>query len=475
MTSTNAQQIPAAAGEYSTPSYPAIQNESAWRLDRLEVGFFHYRVMAIIGAGLLVESYENFLASSVLAALQKEGWTNIHITSLFLSVTFAGLLVGGLLAGILGDHVGRKKGYQLNLLLFGGGGFAAFFAPNMDVLIALRFIMGIGIGSEIVLGYSTLAEFVPPSKRGRLFAILSFVTHGGGFFASIIGAAVIPTLGWRWMFMIAAIGAAIVWYFRRYMPESPRWLESRGRFDEARAVMDQIEAVAYKGKVPPLIPPATICEAREAESKPIEQARAWDLFKPKYLRTFIVGLLVMVTMQVCLYGIVMWMPTFFVSQGYTMQQALKWNAIVAFGQPVSSIALIFVVDKIGRKALLIGSSALSVALSTVYITSNDQPVIMLLTTGFVFMVMSQILMTVGQGLYLSEIFPTKLRSRGVGFVSSVSRAIQIGVQAAIPAIYGLYKVAGIMVAADFVLVTFAAGLLFLGVETRKRSLEEISN
>ncbi|MGU7775720.1 MFS transporter [Burkholderia sp. MR1-5-21] len=448
-------------------------NESAIRLDRLPVGAFHFRIMAIIAAGLFVESSETFLAGSVLAALQKSGWSNFHLTSVFVSVTFAGLLAGGWMAGLLGDHFGRKKGYQINLLIFGGAAFAAFFAPNMNALIALRFVMGIGLGAELVLGYSALAEFVPPHTRGRLSAIMSFISHGGGFAASFCGAWVIPHLGWRYMFMIAAVGSGIVWFFRRYMPESPRWLESKSRIAEAREVLDQIERIAYSGEKPPPLPADQTL--RVQNTLPPAKVKARELFSNRYLRSTCIGLLVMVTMQVCLYGLVTWLPTFFVSQGHTMEDALRWNAIVSIGQPISGILLIIIIDKVGRKVLLAGAAVLAVAFSPFYLMSSNQPVFMMLATGFVFMMLAQILMTVGQGTYLSEIFPTKLRSRGVGLTSSVSRGLQIGVQIAVPAIYTAYKMSGILIAVDIVLVIFAICLCTFGAETRRRSLEHIEN
>ena len=105
----------------------------------------------------------------------------------------------------------------------------------MTVLIILRFIMGIGLGAELVVGYASFAEFVPPERRGRMVALLSAVSNSAVFVAALISLWVIPTLGWRYMFAIVGVGALIVWFLRKWMPESPRWLEAVGRNDEAEA------------------------------------------------------------------------------------------------------------------------------------------------------------------------------------------------------------------------------------------------
>lgn len=454
-----------------TPIDSASWSESATRLDRLPVGRFHFRIMSIIGAGLFVDAFEVILASSVLGALQKSGWSNLHLTSLFVSATFAGLLIGGWMAGMVGDHVGRKASYQLNLLIFGGASFAAFFAPSMYFLIGCRFIMGIGLGAELVLGYSTLAEFVPPSKRGRLSAAMALITQTGGFAASLASAWVIPHMGWRYMFLIAALGASIVWFMRRFMPESPRWLESRGRLVESRAILDSIEVEAYRGQPRP----ADVVRPIEAGlAKAAPKLRVWALFSPKYLRSTLIGVLVMATMQVCLYGLVTWLPTFFVSLGHSMEEALRWNAYIAIGQPVGGIIAIAFVDRIGRKAMLCTAAMTAIVMSVIYLTATVETPALLVTMGLIFMVVTSVLTVVGQGIYLSELFPTQLRARGAGISSSLSRMLSIGVQALVPIIFATYHINGILLAVDGVLIFFTVVLLTFGVETKQRRLESIA-
>src|SRR6202034_1649500 len=133
----------------------------------------------------------------------------------------------------------------------------AAFVQNMDQLIICRFVQGLGLGAEIVVGYSTLTEFVPPKSRGRWLSFMAFLTVCGFPVTAILSYLIIPTWGWRPMFIIAGVGSLIVWYLRKNLPESPRWLESQGRTEEAKALMQKIETESAAGKpLPPGVVPA---------------------------------------------------------------------------------------------------------------------------------------------------------------------------------------------------------------------------
>src|SRR6202012_4174395 len=126
-----------------------------------------------------------------------------------------GLSVGALFAGVIGDKLGRTAAYQFNLILFGAFSVLAAFAPDMWWLIAARFIMGIGLGAEYVIGYGFISEFAPPPVRGRCIAIVALGSNFAVMLSSLIGLIVIPTLGWRWMFVIAGVMAVFVWLLRK--------------------------------------------------------------------------------------------------------------------------------------------------------------------------------------------------------------------------------------------------------------------
>src|SRR6201994_3513629 len=210
------------------------------RLDRLPTSSFHYRMLGLIGGGMFLDAFEIYLQGAVLAALLGIGYSTPAQNANFISVTFAGMVVGAWFAGILGDRYGRRFSYQANLLIFGLASLAGAAAPSMEWLIAARFIMGIGLGAEIVVGYVTIAEIVPPSSRGKWGSAPAVITNSALFVSALVGRAVIPTYGWRWMFVMVGLGALVVWYLRKRMPESPRWLEAHGHANEAERGLGEI-------------------------------------------------------------------------------------------------------------------------------------------------------------------------------------------------------------------------------------------
>ena len=137
------------------------------RLDRLPISSFHYRIFWLIGAGMFFDGYDLYVGASVMGAAVQSKFATLAQVPQFISWTFVGMTIGAVVAGFLGDRYGRRFTYQANLMVFGLASLASALAPNMAFLIVCRFVMGVGLGAENVVGYSTLTEFVPPSARGR--------------------------------------------------------------------------------------------------------------------------------------------------------------------------------------------------------------------------------------------------------------------------------------------------------------------
>src|SRR6201998_2998256 len=275
---------------------------NAWaRLDRLPISSFHYRVFWLVGAGMFFDGYDLYVAGGVLAATIQTKFSTLPQNLQFVSLTFLGMTIGSLITGFVGDKYGRRFTYQINLLIFGLASLAAAFAQDMTQLIACRFVQGLGLGAEIVVGYSTMTEFVPPKTRGRWLSMMAFIVVAGFPATSLLGYLIIPNFGWRPMFVIAGIGSLVVWYLRKNLPESPRWLEAQGRSAEAESLMQAIEAEAGGGKpLPPIVAP------RPAAAKPLPpivvpapapQVAAADMLKPPLLQRLIVGCWVLITIN----------------------------------------------------------------------------------------------------------------------------------------------------------------------------------
>src|SRR5881227_433647 len=320
------------------------------RLDRLPISSFHYRVFWLVGAGMFFDGYDLYVAGGVLAATVQSKFSTVPQNLQFISLTFVGMTIGSLLTGFVGDKYGRRFTYQVNLLIFGLASLAAAFAQDMTQLIICRFVQGLGLGAEIVVGYSTLTEFVPPKTRGRWLSMMAFLVVAGFPATALLGYLIIPNFGWRPMFVIAAVGSLIVWYLRKNLPESPRWLESQGRTEEAESLMQSIEKeAAGTGTLPPVVVPAAV-----------PQVSASDMLKPPLLQRMIVGSWVLITINTLIFGFVIFLPQFFLRQGLTIANSLGYTLVLSAGSLVGCALGAYLSDAIGRRASIIGASLVTI-------------------------------------------------------------------------------------------------------------------
>src|SRR6201991_4751509 len=294
------------------------------RLDRLPISSFHYRIFGLVGAGMFFDGYDLYVAGGVLASAIQTKFSTLPQNLQFISLTFVGMTVGALVTGFVGDRFGRRFTYQINLLIFGLASLAAAFAQDMPQLIACRFVQGLGLGAEIVVGYSTMTEFVPPQVRGRWLSMMAFIVVAGFPATALLGYLIIPSFGWRPMFVIAGLGSLFVWYLRKNLPESPRWLESEGRDEEAEALMQAIEKESAGGAtLPPVVVPA-----------PVPQVAAMDMLKPPLLQRLLVGCWVLITINTLIFGFVIFLPQFFLRQGLTITNSLAYTLVLSIGSLV---------------------------------------------------------------------------------------------------------------------------------------------
>jgi len=439
-------------------------------MDRLPLGRFHRRLLALIGAGMFLDGFEIYLTAAVLVALVKSGWSDMAHNAAFISLTFLGMVIGAWAAGILGDRYGRRFTYQFNLLLFGGGSLLAAFSPNMQVLLALRFVMGMGLGAEIVAGYATLTEFVPASHRGRMIGWLAVITNSSLFVSTFLGMWLIPAFGWRVMFGIVGVAAMIIWALRKNMPESPRWLEIQGRHEEANFVVARMEAecgVVFSA------------DSRQASSTRYsapkrEQVSVWSVFKPPILRRTLLGILLNIVTGFCLYGFINWLPTFLVKQGVSTASSLLWTAVMGIGAPAGALLGMFLSDRVGRKPVIIGASLWAAFLGILFahcgVDANGKG---LMLTGFLLYIGVYVLMAVGFALHVPELFRTEYRLRGTAVCGTAGRIATACVQYVVVWLFMIGGLTGVVSLLVGLLLVQAVAFAVFGMETAKRSLESI--
>ena len=434
------------------------------RLDRLPVGPFNYRIMWLIGAGMFLDGFDIYVAGTVLGATLHSGFSTLAQNAIFVSVTFVGMMIGAVGTGFLGDRFGRRFTYQMNLLLFGAASLAAAFAPNMTVLIALRLMIGIGLGAENVVGYSTMTEFVPAASRGRWLGLMAVFVVTGLPVASLVGWLIIPAFGWRTMFVIGGLGALVIWYMRKKLPESPRWLESVGRGDEAEALLQEIESEV--SKTAPLPPVAAAAPQSDAP-----RAGMAELFSGRLLSRLIVGCICLIVINTLLYGFVTWLPTFFIKQGLSVASSFGYSLIMGLGAPIGSAIGAMTADAWGRKPTIIGASAMAVVMGLIYPNVSDPA--FLLPVGFLLTVPIYVLVALLFAIYIPELFPTEIRLRASGICQSVGRGATIVTPFIVVWLFSVHGIAGVMALMVGLLILQIIVVALFGIEPRNRRLEEM--
>jgi MFS transporter, putative metabolite:H+ symporter len=435
------------------------------RLDRLPISSFHYRIFWLVGAGMFFDGYDLYIAGGVLASAVQSKFSTMPQNLQFISLTFVGMTVGALITGFVGDKFGRRFTYQINLLIFGLASLAAAFAPNMTVLIACRFLQGLGLGAEIVVGYSTLTEFVPPKTRGRWLSMMAFLTVTGFPVTALLGYLIIPAFGWRPMFIIAGVGSLIVWYLRKNLPESPRWLESQGRTEEAEALMQAIEKESGGGKpLPPLVVSAQVA-----------QVTASDMLKPPLLQRMIVGSWVLITINTLIFGFVIFLPQFFLRQGLTIANSLAYTLVLSAASLVGCALGAYLSDALGRRWSIIGASIVTIVTGYIYARFNaasDPEVV--LSVGFVLIVAIYVQTAILFGVYTTELFPTEIRLRANGICNTLGRGATVVSPFIVGALMASYQLPGVVWLMIGLVVVQIVVVWAWGVEPRNRGLEEVA-
>jgi MFS transporter, putative metabolite:H+ symporter len=412
---------------------------------------------------MFFDGFDIYVAGAVLGATLKSGFSTMGQNAQFVSVTFLGMMLGAFFTGFLGDKYGRRFTYQANLAIFGIASIASAFAPSMFVLILLRFAMGAGLGAENVVGYATMTEFVPPQARGRWLGIVSVFVVSGLPVTGLLGTLLIPRFGWRIMFVLGGVGAMVVWYLRKALPESPRWLESVGRTKEADTILLDIEREVSLDHSP----------LREPLSAPLppHSRGLGSLLNPILLPRMIVGSITLIVVNTLIFGFVTWLPTFFVQQGRSIASSLGYSLIISLGAPLGTALGAFTADSWGRKPTIIGASLLTIVIGSIYPFVHDPAV--LLSVGFLLMIPIYILVAVLFAIYIPELFPTEVRMRAAGICNTFGRGATILTPFIVVALFRTYKVVGVVGFLIALLIVQIFVVYRFGVEPKKKRLEEI--
>jgi putative MFS transporter len=265
------------------------------------------------------------------------------------------------------------------------------------------------------------------------------------------------------MFVIGGVGALIVWYLRKSMPESPRWLESVGRTEEAEKVLLEIER-EFANQDPPLPAPAA--------APPSTSGRNFaSLFGPQLFSRLFVGATVLIVANTLIYGFVTWLPSFFVQEGRSMASSFKYSFLMSIGAPVGAAIGALTADSIGRKPAIIGASVLTILFGGIYPFIRDPRLFPL--AGFLLVVCIYILVALLFAIYVPELFPTDVRMRALGLCNTLGRAATIFTPFLVVFLFRSHGVGGVVALMIALLVIQILAVHFFGLEPKLRRLEEL--
>lgn len=396
---TRAQQQPA-------PSVGA-------RLDRLPIVRTHRTLTAAVGVGLFFDFFDSNLSGTIGKVLQADFGFSANSLKLVLASAFVGQFVGSIVFGRLADRLGRRSAFMVNLAVYSLFTLAGAFSPNAGWLIATRFLAGLGIGAETALSDCYLAEMLPASRRGRFVAwayTVGFLAVPAVGFAALWLAPrqLFGVDGWRVLFVLGSLGAAAVWVLRRRLIESPRWLAARGRHAEAEQLVAALEAQAT------VLPPV----AAAAESTVEREGGLRLLLRPPYLRRTAMIWLFCVLSAVVYYGFGTLAPQVLAVKGFSIVKGLGYTALSFCGYPVGSLLSVPLMDRFERKRLLATSAILTALAGLGFGYAGSGTALVL--CGFAYTLLSNVFANTSH-VYLSEQYPTHVRTSAAGAAYSLSR------------------------------------------------------
>ncbi|SFN75421.1 MFS transporter [Mycetocola miduiensis] len=437
------------------------------RLDALPFTKEHRKLLVGSGMGWALDAMDVGLISFVLAQLAVTWSLTGTELSWIASAGFIGMAIGASLGGLLADRFGRRQVFAITLLVFGVATGASALAWSVGALIALRFLVGLGLGAELPVASTLVSEFAPPRIRGRVIVLLEAFWAVGWTLAAIIGFVVVPASaeGWRWALAIGAVPAVYAAVVRFGLPESVRFLESRGRVAEAEATVQRFERSA--GVKPPDQPlPLGDAPTQPRVRAGRQVAALWA--RPHRVQTAALWL-VWFCVNFAYYGAFVWLPTILVASGFSLVRSFGYTLIITLAQLPGYLVAAWLVEKWGRNrtlAVFLAGSAVSAVLFG--LAGAEWQVI---GAG---MLLSFFNLGAWGALYAvtPELYPTALRATGSGWAAGVGRIASILAPLAVPLLTGVGgNVLLFSVFAVFFLI--AAGAALALADKRGKSLDDV--
>lgn len=377
-------------------------------IDEIGFGPFQRKLMVICGVGWAADAMEVLLIAFVLPAIIKEWGLSAGQAGLLGTAIFLGMLGGAWFWGTISDYIGRKLGFQLTVLIDSVFGFLSALSPSYAWLVVFRTLTGFGVGGTLPVDYSIFAEYLPRNKRGRYLVYLESFWAIGTIIAAGLAWLIVPRFGWRVLLALSAAPGLIIYFIRRHVPESPRYLLVNGRQEEMRAVLTR---VANENGVP--VPDLNI--AVPSRQRGVTVAALW---RRPYARRTLMLWITWFAISLGYYGTFIWLPSIFVGRGFTFLRTYQNVFLMALAQLPGYFSAAYLVERWGRRPTL----ALYLVMSGVF------TYLFAVVTGLTSIVGMAVLMSFfclgawgALYAYTPELYPTEIRSTGMGWASGMTR------------------------------------------------------
>jgi putative MFS transporter len=435
------------------------------RLDVLPFTGEHRRLLVGSGAGWALDALDVGLISFIIAQLTVQWRLSPTDASLIASIGFVGMAIGAALGGLLADRLGRRQVFALTLLGYGVFTGVSALAWSVGALIVFRFLVGLGLGAELPVASTLVSEFAPPKIRGRVVVVLESFWAVGWTLSALIGFLVVPRSenGWRWALALGAVPALYAVVVRLRLPESVRFLESRGRDAEAETVVQRFEAAAGQRRV--AVP------ERDDVSLAVETGsanRVTALWSPGLRRRTGAVWAVWFLVNFSYYGAFIWLPTILVASGFSLVRSFGYTLLITLAQLPGYAASALLVERWGRRQTLATFLTGSAAAAALFAMADSTATV--LTAG---MLLSFFNLGAWGALYAvtPELYPTPLRATGSGWAAGIGRIASVVAPLCVPLLRGAGGTGLLFAvfAAIFVLAALASTLL---PELRGKALAE---
>lgn len=450
---------------------PLTEESISARVERLPISSWYRRIMLIVGMAGFFDAFDALTIAFVLPVLIGM-W---HITpgqiGALISIGYVGQLIGAIGFSWVAEKYGRQRVLRWTIAIIGLLSIACAFAWSYDSLFWFRFVQGLGLGAEVPIAATYMNELTKAEYRGRLVVLFQSVFAFGVMMTALVSIWVVPHLGWQSMFIIGAVPAILALWLRRLIPESPRWLASQGRLDEANSVLNNIEeSVSKDGALPELA----------ASFPKINHAKAhWnDLFKGLYLRRTLTAWAMAFATSIVGYGLLAWLPTIYRTVFHLpIGQTLQYSFVSYFLGLLGALSGALLIDRFGRRPCytisFVGAAAPLLWLAWIAQGVPVPPVEAVVTLTSISMFFISILLA-SIYVYLPEIYPTRMRALGSGTASSWLRIGSIVGPVIVGAILGQAGFGGVFLFFGITGVVGALVVVLFAIETNGKVLEEIA-